>query len=99
VGAADDFFDLGGQSLKVIQVRARLVHRFGVDVPMRALFEHTTVAAQARLIASLVPRPDRPAARIPRLPDAAPYPLSHAQPRLWFLHHLDPGDRLYNLGN
>ncbi|SES35089.1 Non-ribosomal peptide synthetase component F [Lentzea xinjiangensis] len=36
----DDFFDLGGHSLLASQVRTRLDREFGLDVPVRVLFEN-----------------------------------------------------------
>ncbi|TDC38956.1 amino acid adenylation protein [Micromonospora sp. 15K316] len=59
VGRTDSFFDVGGQSLLLGQVQQRIAERFGVRLPMLRLFEHPTVAAQARLL------DDPPADRAP----------------------------------
>ena len=97
VGATDNFFELGGQSLKTLQIRSRLAQRFGVDVPLRAIFRNRTVREQARAVAEALDAHVTPVAAIPRLPEAEAYALSHAQRRLWFMHQLDPADTSYNL--
>jgi amino acid adenylation domain-containing protein len=100
VGAGDDFFDLGGHSLLLGRVLARVRAAFGVDLHVRAAFEARTLTALARRVeealraqpANLPPRP--PLVRASR---AEPPPLSFAQQRLWFLDRLEPGSPVYNL--
>ncbi len=47
VGLHDDFFELGGHSLLATQLIARLHDAFGVRVPLRTLFDASTVSAMA----------------------------------------------------
>nr|WP_246269001.1 condensation domain-containing protein [Acrocarpospora macrocephala] len=43
----DDFFALGGDSLKATQLATRATEEFGVDVPGTLAFDHPTLSAQA----------------------------------------------------
>ncbi|WP_326719975.1 amino acid adenylation domain-containing protein [Streptomyces sp. NBC_00243] len=47
IGPDDDFFDLGGDSFKVVQVVESLRHRLGADIPLAALLHEPTVAGLA----------------------------------------------------
>jgi amino acid adenylation domain-containing protein/FkbM family methyltransferase len=53
VSRDDDFFDLGGHSLMLTQVKARLGSVLGVDVSIDALFERPVLASLAQRIRTL----------------------------------------------
>ena len=50
VGRNDDFFVLGGHSLAVGRLLARVADRTGVDLPLHAVYDHPTIAGLARLL-------------------------------------------------
>jgi len=98
VGVYDDFFALGGHSLMATRVVSRVREAFGVEIPLRLVFEEPTVAA----LAAVIERERLTGAGVP--PEVVPVPrsggdlpLSFAQQRLWFLDRLQPESPFYNL--
>ncbi|HET7460394.1 MAG TPA: amino acid adenylation domain-containing protein [Longimicrobium sp.] len=97
VGVTESFFELGGHSLLATRVVSRVRQVFGVEVPLRALFEGPTVAELAERVEEIR------RAGAPALPPVVPaertgaLPLSFAQERLWFIDRLEPGSAVYNL--
>jgi amino acid adenylation domain-containing protein len=53
IGIHDDFFLLGGSSLLVTQVIARLAGRLDIELPVRDFFANPTIASLARQLAAL----------------------------------------------
>jgi len=52
VGVLDNFFALGGHSLHLMQVMAKSHAMFGVELPLRTLYETPTVEALAQVVRS-----------------------------------------------
>jgi amino acid adenylation domain-containing protein len=101
IGAHDNFFTLGGHSLLASRLLTRANAAFGVELPLRAVFEHPTVAGLAARIQA-ARRGDRaaqapPVRPVPRAEEGG-LPLSFAQEGLWSMDRLLPaGSPLHNV--
>ncbi|MFE3319104.1 amino acid adenylation domain-containing protein [Nocardia sp. NPDC059195] len=89
IGADDDFFALGGNSLIATRLVARLGAATGGRVAVRTVFETSTVAGLAAVLdPDAVPEPTSGLGTLPR---PSELPLSPAQRRMWFLNRFDQG--------
>ncbi|WP_343746563.1 non-ribosomal peptide synthase/polyketide synthase [Chitinophaga sp.] len=87
IGIYDNFFELGGHSLLVTRVVSAIRRELSVEVPIRDLFTHPTVATLAEHI-----RGQQPGAVLPAVtasPREGKLPLSSAQERLWFIDRME----------
>ena len=97
VGRQDEFFELGGHSLLAMQVISRVREAFKIELPLRKLFEASTLAEFAEQVEvvrqSGVSSASWPISVVSRSDEL---PLSFAQQRLWFLDQLEPDTANYN---
>ncbi|MEA5513969.1 non-ribosomal peptide synthetase [Nodularia sp. UHCC 0506] len=93
VGIEDNFFDLGGHSLLATRLISQVRQVFGVELPLRHLFESPRIADLAGVIAQSH-RETSPILPIPRTNNL---PLSFAQQRFWILAQLEPNSIAYNI--
>jgi amino acid adenylation domain-containing protein len=87
IGVHDDFFELGGDSLRAARIISRVTRDLKVPLPMTALFAAPTVAGMARFIEETRANP---------APDAdGAFPAHrHAAPRAFPDAHDDAGSEL-----
>jgi len=92
--AMANFFGLGGHSLLAMQLVSLMRRRFGIEVPLKVIFEKPVLCDQSRWLseqqAGIVLPP------IERRPEGA-LELSFAQQRLWLLAQLDRDGTAYNI--
>jgi amino acid adenylation domain-containing protein/non-ribosomal peptide synthase protein (TIGR01720 family) len=93
VGAGDDFFELGGESILSIQVVSRL-RRAGYEASVRTIFDHPTVTG----LASRLTGADGDVTVIVPAGRDGDLPLSFAQERMLFAAEFDPESTEYNSG-
>ncbi len=98
VGIHDNFFELGGHSLLATQLISRVRTAFGIEMPLRQLFESPTVDSLAEAVelglrngeGVLLP----PLQPMPRVGEAS---LSFGQQRLWIIDQLEANSAVYTM--
>ena len=92
----DDFFLLGGDSLKALSLVNKVAKTFHVNIAVTDVFEHTTFHSFMAFLTSA--NQERSLYAIPPAPLAEDYPASAAQQRLYAVAHQQPEDLSYHLG-
>jgi len=94
VGVKDNFFDLGGHSLRATRLAAQLHKEFDVRIELKDLFAQPVLEDQARLIEQA-----QKSSFIAIEPVEAQesYVLSSSQRRLWVLNQFEEGSLAYNM--
>jgi len=93
VGIHDDFFKLGGDSLKVMDIISRIHQEFHVEVPLVEFFAGPTIKYLVQFV-------DKAKKNIPHFIQPVEkkefYPLSSAQNRLYIIQQMNPDSKAYN---
>ncbi|MEO6220979.1 MAG: amino acid adenylation domain-containing protein, partial [Ginsengibacter sp.] len=91
----DDFFQVGGNSLKAVQLVSRISKQFSVNVQLTDIFLQPSMARQAILIQEKKQNTYFPSSiEVHSRPDRIP--LSFNQERIWFLDQLE-GSLAYHI--
>ncbi|WP_044358176.1 condensation domain-containing protein, partial [Paenibacillus sp. E194] len=94
VGVKDNFFDLGGHSLKATMLMARMHKELNVNVPLRIIFQAPTLEQLAQAVAGME---QQLYASIEPVEVRAYYQVSSAQKRLYILDQLEGAELSYNM--
>ncbi|MEX2664788.1 amino acid adenylation domain-containing protein, partial [Candidatus Uabimicrobium amorphum] len=96
VSINDDFFYIGGHSLSVMQVVAKIRSQLHIECPVKSLFKHTRLASLATYLEQKK-HSFAPAINISKAPLGTPVTLSFAQQRLWFIDRYEEKSAMYNM--
>jgi amino acid adenylation domain-containing protein len=95
IGINDNFFHLGGHSLKIIKLSNQIFVNLGVHINIKEIYAHNTIKQQALFIDSSL---HTYTTSIPKAEIAPSYPLSSSQYRLWNVCSIDPeANKAYNI--
>ncbi len=84
VGVEDDFFTLGGESLKAMRLLARIRNELGLTCTLSDFFSEPTISGLiAHAESAVIGAP----LQLPRAAESSSYPASFAQESMWLLHH------------
>ncbi|MGD2088421.1 MAG: amino acid adenylation domain-containing protein [Candidatus Aminicenantes bacterium] len=95
VGVQDDFFELGGDSLKAITFARRIYQELNIEVPLSVFFDKLTIKELAQYFEEN--NGIHQFYSIPAVEKKEYYALSSAQKRLYILQKMEPGSTGYNL--
>ncbi|MDN4080838.1 non-ribosomal peptide synthase/polyketide synthase [Paenibacillus polymyxa] len=94
VGVHDNFFEIGGHSLRATLLVTRIRKELGCSISLREVFQSPTVESLARLVKERIPTVYE---SIPQAEESEAYPVSSAQKRLYVLRQMDGGELSYNM--
>ncbi|MBL3646967.1 non-ribosomal peptide synthetase [Bacillus sp. RHFS10] len=94
IGIRDDFFQLGGQSLKAAALVSRIHKKLHVELPLSEVFSYPTIESMAVKLMSLK---EHAFTQIEPAEQREVYPLSFSQKRLYALHQLAGDSTGYNM--
>ncbi|WP_339373114.1 amino acid adenylation domain-containing protein, partial [Paenibacillus elgii] len=94
VGVKDNFFDIGGHSLRATQLVSRIHKGMDSSISLREVFESPTIEQMAQMIEG---RDQITYAAIPLVEESEHYPASSAQKRLFILSQMEGGEMSYNM--
>ena len=97
VGISDNFFEIGGHSLKAIRLSNEYKKTFDVKINIKEFFSNPTIRGQAHLVSDTSVTSVSESLTIPNAPISNNYVLSDGQRRIWILSQFDNAHQTYNI--
>ncbi|MCK4257941.1 MAG: amino acid adenylation domain-containing protein [Halanaerobiales bacterium] len=94
IGVNDNFFILGGHSLKATSLIAKIYKELNVELPLRTVFKYQTIRKLAKVIEE---SSESTYMRIEQIEEREYYPVSSAQKRLYLLQQMENKSTSYNI--
>lgn len=93
-GIYENFFEVGGQSLRATKLITRIYKCFQVDIPLWKVFDHPTIEKLSEYISSLKTSVIE---NIQPANERSCYPLAAAQKRMFLINQLEGSSTTYNM--
>ncbi|WP_139487939.1 non-ribosomal peptide synthetase [Brevibacillus dissolubilis] len=94
VGRRDHFFEIGGHSLKAMQLVSHIQKQFEVEFPLREVFLQPTLQQMAERLGTLGQQRYQ---KIEPVDERSFYPVSPAQKRMYVMQQFNPASTTYNI--
>jgi tyrocidine synthetase III len=94
IGIDDNFFQVGGHSLKAAGMMGRVHKHFNIEIPYSVFFENPTIRGIYSYIKDAEQRDYEP---VPNAEEKEYYPLAASQKRFYVFQQLRPADTSYNM--
>ncbi|WP_118974721.1 non-ribosomal peptide synthetase [Taibaiella koreensis] len=94
IGVLDNFFEMGGQSLRAMVLVSRIQKFFSLDIALKDVFSHPTIRTLAAYLGTAGTNQFVPIVPIAQQDH---YPLSSAQKRLFVISHFKGAETSYNM--
>ena len=97
IGIDDDFFELGGDSLKANTLLARIHCEFGVNIPLTEFFQNPTIGDSAKYISTSALKKNNIFYSIKPVEEKEYYLLSSVQKRMYVVQQMQVESKSYNI--
>ncbi|MFA6308744.1 MAG: amino acid adenylation domain-containing protein [Clostridia bacterium] len=94
IGINNNFFELGGDSLKAISLVSKIQKEFNKEISISEIFKSPTIKEMSKLFMNEI---ENPYESIPSVEERDFYPASHAQKRMYLLNNMDKESVSYNI--